>query len=326
MIRKRQQYGVSLIELMITLVIGTILLIGAMRVYQQSRTTYRVNENISRLQENARYAIDILDPDLRLASNWGLTNLAEAVRGRTGTPGALPNIGTDCAPGYYADLLNTTAGVNGTSMVGAIDGTNVPVIGCINAGYQAGSDILVVRHASAAPVVPAAGVVHVQSSRTDNLLFTGAAIPPGFGVGTQTFRLINHTYYVNTDSPTLGPGIPSLRRVRLAPGPTMIDEEIIPGVEDFQIQLGIDTDADLAANRFVNADNPIVTPGNPAFNPTLQIVAVRVWLRMRADLVEIGFTDDAAYAYADQNVAPINDGFRRLLITKTILLNNTRAR
>ena len=328
MITRKNQQGVSLIELMITLVIGTVLLVGAMRVYQQSRSSYRVNEAISRLQENARFAIDTLEPDLRLSSNWGQTNRAEFVRARTGdtTTVPIPAFAGDCAPGFSTDLNNTLNGINGTSVVAGVDGTNLPMNGCLNTGFQAGSDVLVIRHASANPVVPDPGGLHIQTNRVDALLFAGTGIPAGFGLTAQTFRLISHSYYVNPNSPALGPGVPSLRRVRLIPGPALVDEEIIPGVEDFQIQFGIDTTGDLAANRYVNTDNPIVTPGNPAFIPTLQVISVRIWLRMRAERQELGFTDNANYTYADQNFAAPNDGFRRLLITKTIQLNNTRVR
>ena len=46
--------GLSLIELMVALTIGSLLIIGAVSVYVQSRTTYRINETVARMQENAR--------------------------------------------------------------------------------------------------------------------------------------------------------------------------------------------------------------------------------------------------------------------------------
>jgi hypothetical protein len=49
-----------------------------------------------------------------------------------------------------------------------------------------------------------------------------------------------------------------------------------------------------------------------------------VWLRVRADRAEQGFTDTATYTYADTNVGPFNDNFRRIVVSKTIYLRNAR--
>ena len=77
--------GVSLVELMVSLVIGSLLIIGAVTVYMQSRNTYRTTDSASRLQETARFAMDVLEPDVRMAGFWGLTNRADFIDNR-GTP------------------------------------------------------------------------------------------------------------------------------------------------------------------------------------------------------------------------------------------------
>ncbi|NNF62362.1 MAG: hypothetical protein HKN06_13675, partial [Gammaproteobacteria bacterium] len=104
------------------------------------------------------------------------------------------------------------------------------------------------------------------------------------------------------------------------------DQEVLSGVEDFQFQFGIDTDGDLDANRYVNANNPMLVPGDPAFDPNAQIVSVRIWLRMRTIHPEQGHTDTSAYVYADHNTPAPNDNFRRLVVSKTIQLRNTKER
>ena len=197
---------------------------------------------------------------------------------------------------------------------------------------MAGSDILVVRHASADSVtVLDADRLHLQSDRTRAALFVGNLIPPGFAPppASTTHAMAANAYYVSPTSPTLG-NIPTLRRRTLGRGPTVRDEEVIPGVEDMQIQFGIDLDADGTAgfgavDRYVNADNPLVDPTAPGFDPDTRIIAVRLWLRLRTENVEQGFTDDSGYQYADQTVAAPNDGFRRIVVSKTILLRNLRG-
>ena len=97
---------------------------------------------------------------------------------------------------------------------------------------------------------------------------------------------------------------------RGAPG----DEEIAPGVEDFQIRFGIDTDGDQEAESFVD---PNAVAGNP-------VVAVRVWLLVRALEQEQGFVDNEVRVYAGKNVPAPNDNVRRILVERTIQLRNTR--
>ncbi len=78
--QRRAQSGVTLIELMVALAIGAFLMIGAITVFMQSRTTFRVTESLSRLQENGRFALDALEPDIRMARYWGLTTRTEQDR------------------------------------------------------------------------------------------------------------------------------------------------------------------------------------------------------------------------------------------------------
>ncbi len=67
----RQQQGLTLIEIMIALLIGAFLLGGVMEVFLKSRQTYRVQEALSRLQENGRFAMDFLARDIRMTDYRG---------------------------------------------------------------------------------------------------------------------------------------------------------------------------------------------------------------------------------------------------------------
>jgi type IV pilus assembly protein PilW len=65
------QTGMSLIEIMIALLIGAFLLGGVLQIFLSSKQTYRMQENLSRLQENGRFALDFLARDIREAGYWG---------------------------------------------------------------------------------------------------------------------------------------------------------------------------------------------------------------------------------------------------------------
>jgi len=158
-------------------------------------------------------------------------------------------------------------------------------------------------------------------------------VPAGFNAATsETHRLLVSGYFVSDMSSVQG--LPSLRRKFLQTDGTAAEEEVLVGVEDMQIQFGIDTDVPgtpVAPNpnrgsidRYVNPDDPMIDPTNAGFNPNAEILAVRVWLRLRADRVENGLADPTNYQYADRNAGVFNDRIRRLLVSKTIFVRNAR--
>lgn len=69
--RARRQGGLSLIELLISMTIG-LLIIGALgAAYFGARGASRTNENLARMQESGRFALDLLAQDLRLTGFYG---------------------------------------------------------------------------------------------------------------------------------------------------------------------------------------------------------------------------------------------------------------
>jgi len=60
-----RQRGVTLVELMVSLVIGLIIMIGVIQVFTANRETYSVQESLGELQENGQYAINFLIRQLR---------------------------------------------------------------------------------------------------------------------------------------------------------------------------------------------------------------------------------------------------------------------
>jgi type IV pilus assembly protein PilW len=326
--RRPRHAGMTLIELMVALAIGSFLMIGAVTVFMQSRTTFRVNESVARLQENARFVLDAIEPDIRMANYFGLTTRSSKIQGRA-TPADPPAfaVGNDCGVNWSVNLA------------AEVDGTNNGYgWACAPFGSaQAATDTLVIRRVAENPeAVPQANTLYVQSARfQDSQLFVGPTIPPGYvAASSQTHRLVVNGYYVSQNSTldTAGSNVSSLRVKTLiggGGGVRVIDQEVLPGVEDMQIQFGVDTDALDTPNRgsvdrYVDPEDPIFDPLDPQFIPTAEILSVRVWLRIRAEQRENGFTDTTNYVYADQDVGPFNDPFRRVLVSKTIYLRNAR--
>ena len=79
---KRQQ-GLSMIELMVALLIGTILTASVIQMFVGSRSTYAMQSALASMQENARFAIEFLSRDLRKAGYVGCstnTTIANTLR------------------------------------------------------------------------------------------------------------------------------------------------------------------------------------------------------------------------------------------------------
>jgi type IV pilus assembly protein PilW len=320
------QRGFSLVELMVALAIGSILIAGAVVVYVQGRNSYAVNDSVARLQENARYALSVIEPDVRMSSFWGLNHDPELIAARAlqtdPVSAVAPGIPANaCGTNFAVDLFNNVEGSDGgyTFGIGRSAACNPGPAGSV---AQPNADTLTIRRASTAVVGALNGQVQVWTTRTTGRVFSNG-VAPGVGAPVgQINDLIVNTYYISPDS-NGRPGIPSLRRKALVgtrtPGvgqPLFQDEEIVSGVEDLQVQFGIDpTGLTGVATQFVDPDAPLAVG--------TQIVAVRVWVVVRAEAPEVGFRDGRSYTYGSRvNVTP-NDGFRRVLFSRTIQIRNS---
>ena len=333
-IDQRRQWGMSLVELMVALTIGTFLLAGTITVFAKTRDLYRTNDSAARLQETARYAMGTLEADLRMANYWGLMSRADLIEnGPALDPANPPNVDpTYALPAGltgYAATINQCGAMWAVKLPAYIEATDSYTLGCaaFGAGAVAGADTLTIRRVStnviaAGGLAASAGQVKIQTSRIQGSLFADATLPAGFsGPLSETRALIVNGYYIDQDSDERA-GTPSLRRKQLdvaGGAPAITDLQIVPGVEDMQVELGADFNNDQNADYFVPPDTVI-----PAGD---QVVAVRLWLMVRAEQQESGFTDSLTYSYGNRVGAAAYtpaDSFRRVLVSKTIALRNTR--
>jgi type IV pilus assembly protein PilW len=328
--------GVSLVELMVAVLLGVSLVVGAVTVYAQCQRTLRTLEAMARLQEVARLAFDVLENDVRMAGYWGLVNRADLVTGRAAPLADRPAPFTPLQ-GARIDHCGGPMSNWAIDLERYLDGSNNGyglACGAFAGDPGVDSDTLVIRRAAESPdarLDPER--IYVRASRTGGALFVPAAtctdptdascvpvVQPQ--TAAQSRVLVARAYYVAARS-TLRTDVPSLRRKSFGnPNAATVasavtDEEIAPGVEDLQVRLGVDTDGDRNADQYVN---PGSVPQGAA------VVSVTLWLRIRAEEREIGHVDDRAYQYADM-AAPLtpNDDYRRILVSKTIHLRNTRS-
>ncbi len=62
----KTQKGLSIIELLISITLTAFISAAMISLFTNSKQSYRINENMSRLQENARFAVSFISRDLRM--------------------------------------------------------------------------------------------------------------------------------------------------------------------------------------------------------------------------------------------------------------------
>lgn len=320
-ISNRPQAGTTLVELMVALAIGSFLMIGAVQVFNQSRQAFVINESIARVKETAQFAMDTVEADIRMASNWGRNSRGTAINGRSlpddPNPLALPAPAT-CGADWALNLSEPLVGTNNTYSLpcGA------------TGGAQLNSDTFTTRRATVAVSPLEAGRIQVQTSRIQGELFVTGAVPPGFDpLLSETHNLLINSYYVAADSELI-PGVPTMRRKTLARGaggPVISDQEVAPGVENLQVQFGVDVNQDNSVDRYVNPNDPVIDRTNAAFIAGSRVISVRIWMVVRGLTPEVGIQDNREYRPGDVNLGVYSDNFRRMQVSKTILLRNTRS-
>jgi type IV pilus assembly protein PilW len=165
-VRNRMR-GLSLVELMVAITIGAILLGGAVTLFVNNRDTYKTTNELSRLQETARYALDMMVKDIRMAGYFGcadrLDTVSLNVAVAAGDEGSLWDFNLDPAGTIVPPIegMEASASVDGFQPSGfavsiGADGDNGDIL--------AGTDAITLRYISGtmADVNPANGTLDFQ--------------------------------------------------------------------------------------------------------------------------------------------------------------------
>jgi type IV pilus assembly protein PilW len=97
---------------------------------------------------------------------------------------------------------------------------------------------------------------------------------------------------------------------------------VAEGVENLQLEYGLDTNVDGVPDVFVTADGVDGTAPNLWQN----VVAVRLHVLTRSTQPTPGYTDVRTYQLGSVAVTPPADGNKRTLMTTTVRLHNVGGR
>jgi type IV pilus assembly protein PilW len=344
------QRGVSIIELLVGLAISLVLAAGIYQVFVGSTTSYSLNRDLSRLQENGRFAMYVLRGEVRGAGYLGCMQDPGTLKNTLNNPGdfvfdfgnavyGLEAVGDDWQENGGVNVDPTSTGTSNLGLSDPVPGSDILVIRGINpevnieltasrpnpsadlqmtsgqAGNLAsgGGDILLVTDCEAAAVFQTTNYTNANGNTTHN---TGSGTPGnatldlGHSFGAGAQVFIPRTVAYYVRDN--GGRLGLYRKINQATA-----QEIVEGVENMQVFYGEDTSGDRAADSYVAA-NAVSDWGN--------VVSVRIRLLMRtADEILRGPVDTNAYDVDGDGVEeydPLDDRRMRQVVGGTIGLRN----
>ena len=326
--------GFSLVELMISMTISLMLLATLIAVFVNASSASNRLERNSRQLENGRYTMELLSDDLRVAGYYGEVDV-----GNLAVPAALPDPCSMQPAQWAAAMPIHVQGYDG--------GSGAPA--CIPAEVKPDTDILVVRRVNTciagdggcAPAV--AGKPYLQAT-----LCNGDTSPYVLGVfGAAAFKLRRrdcatpatlreyrvNIYFISTTNGA-GRNVPTLMRLELD-GSTMTQVPLVEGIEEFNVEYGIDDDGDGHPDQYTADPSHYTYPGCAvctAVNNWSNVVTVRLHVLARSADPSPGHTDSNRYSLGRDaagdliSMGPRNDGYRRQAYTALVRIENPAGR
>jgi type IV pilus assembly protein PilW len=314
--------GLSLVELLVSMLLGLILSGGIVSAYLGAKRNYFYEEQAARMQENGRYATRLLARELGMAGFFGGVAALERIKPAS--------VGADCSDkdwvldaSHPLELVNDYAG---QSPPVSLHSTPLTCLESLDIARD--SDLIAIKRtageASLRRGVPADGLtvsnvenwylrLNAGGSPAWEKLRATDLLDAGGGASPRSYwEAISRILFIRTYSEEPADDIPSLCMETLA-GDEMTSRCLVEGVENLQIEFGIDTDADGAPNQFKSA---------PAGVEMQLAVVAKFHLLLRSISKLPGHQDKNTYTLGQKIVPPKLDAYLRQVISTTVLLRN----
>jgi len=313
----KKQRGLSLIELMIAIVLGLFITAGMIKLFINSKQAYRVQENLSRVQENGRFAMEFLARDIRMAGYWGCLGGTTTIQNNL-NPAAASILNEIVATDN--DGLNNSDSISITRAdLASVAVVKTPSSKSANLKVTAGSgleqnDIVIVLDCTSGDLFQITNdptkstkdgkdeFVHNSGSVSDGPGNANSNFQKKYSTDAKIHKIRNIEYYIS-----LNPGEqPALYR-RLNGN---LGQELVEGIENMQILYGIDTDDNNTANSYV------------PFSAGLDLNnAMSIRISILATTLEDNLAIESSSTTLDTYTSP-NDRKIRRIFTSTIALRN----
>ena len=320
--------GLSLVELMVANLLGLMLLAAISGLYLAGKRQYLYDEQVARLQENGRYAVALLRRELAMAGFYG---------GMLTTGELVPLAFTgDCgAPTWALDASLPLAFTDDHEATPAIQTTTGVTLTCINGADVAPStDLLAIRRTAAQAVVAEGflspdfssysgrrwylrhspgGSTGWHALTSDEVLQTAVNSEP-----VNIWKAVAKIFYVRnySDAGNREDDLPALCVEELVKE-AMRTRCLVEGVENVQLELGMDTDGDGVVNRYMS-------PGEVA--DMADAVSARVYVLLRSVYRVAAARGSSTFRLGRRVITKPRDGYLRRVFSTTVLLRNAAPR
>ena len=319
----RQQEGFSVVELMIAMLLSMALAAAIITVFVNNSYSFQQDENVGRMQDDARHALREVAFDVSMAGHYADLHIPGIVQLDGGIA-----IGTDCGPAGVANWMYQTVepGTGNSWSIAAIDNaTNATVTAahsCFLAGeVLEGTDVVSIKRVAGAPAgALSANGAYLRTNGTVGVLFSGAApVAPPVVVAAPNadWAFRPSIYFIRPFADAPGDGIPTLcRKVLRGVGPSMVTECIATGIENLQIEYGLDTSED---------GHPNVYLSNPTLAEMQDVVAARLFLLARTTEIDTRYRNGKTYTISNAPAFVPGDAFHRRVFSTSVSIQNIRS-
>lgn len=255
----RRAWGASLIQILVGLATGASVVAALGAYFIQGSRSSREDINVASMLNELGFATGQLGVDIEMAGFWAQVHDPSAIT----LDDTLAISGADCgAAGWYRDLRAIEVLDNNTGTAGARPATDFPCLPA--ADVVPGTDIIAVKRvlgrvagSDTATAQLRTGTVYLRTHERFGMLYLhGVGTPGALDAPWQNWEYAPAVYYVQryTVSPLESPPVPALcrRTLRSTGGaaPAFTGDCVAQGIENLQIEVGVDTDEDGTANYF----------------------------------------------------------------------------
>ncbi|MEJ1464680.1 MAG: PilW family protein [Candidatus Sedimenticola sp. (ex Thyasira tokunagai)] len=343
-IQQNDECGFSLVELMVAMVISLILIGAAGTTYITSKKSYNHQEDLGRIQENARFALEFIKYDIRMAGYYGCaddpSSVTNHVNGGSGT---------------LFDTSNSLRGINNATAVstwspdsGALGVSDIRLgTDAITISYLGSGEITIstpympqksaALHTAAGNALKQGDIVAVTDCYSTDIFQISNANPDSSGTvdhntggstspGNATkplsktyegdafiraYRAVR--YYIRSDAGG-GPALMRQSLTNTAGSVAAAAEELVEGIEDMQILYGEDTSGSSEPDIYRDAGSVVDWD---------RVRSVRISL-LSSSINEYGLEKDTqTYTLLDTTFDDSSDERRRRRVfTTTVLARN----
>jgi prepilin-type N-terminal cleavage/methylation domain-containing protein len=320
---RQLQRGVSLVELMIAMTLALVLSAAVITVFANNRHSYNQGENVQRMQDDARHALREITFEISMAGHYGDLLIPGSV-----TPDGGLTLTKDCGPVGAPEWMyqSTQAGTDQALSIVALDNATpasaAANFSCITGSeFRTGTDVVSIKRvAGNRSATLTNGQVYLRTNGTVGLLYqeplVGAPAIP-VPVPNSAWEYRPSVFYIRNYVNTPGDGIPTLcKKVLRGANPGMTTECLAAGIEDLQIEYGIDTTDDGFANVYMPS---------PSLANVQSVVAARVSLLARTTEIDTRYVNDKTFTLSNGAAYSPNDSFHRRVVSTTVSIQNIRS-